>query len=231
MQQDFGRTLSLLRKERHISQRQASEELGISQALLSHYENGIREPGLQFVVRACDYYQVSADYLLGRTLDREGALLAAPGRSGRGGGRGRGKLAAESKKRLIGALSLLLDLLDRLESTALLQAAVSYLSASVYQLIGALSRVSPGEALPGELPEALFIAGAAELELQHCRYRYLTELDRCSSRRSPLPELSEASLLREYPTTAPYLLELTQETGRRTVDRTAEPGGRRRRDA
>ena len=87
MQQDFGRTLSLLRKERHISQRQASEELGISQALLSHYENGIREPGLQFVVRACDYYQVSADYLLGRTLDREGALLAAPGRSGRGGGR------------------------------------------------------------------------------------------------------------------------------------------------
>ena len=42
----------------------------MSQALLSHYENGIREPGLTFVVKACDYYQVSADYLLGRTNDR-----------------------------------------------------------------------------------------------------------------------------------------------------------------
>lgn len=37
------------------------KDLGISQALLSHYENGIREPGLAFVVKACDYYGVSAD--------------------------------------------------------------------------------------------------------------------------------------------------------------------------
>ena len=64
---DFSRTLSLLRQERGISQRKAASQLGISQALLSHYENGIREPGLAFVVKACDYYRVSADYLLGRT--------------------------------------------------------------------------------------------------------------------------------------------------------------------
>ena len=52
--------------------RQAAQALEVSQALLSHYENGIREPGLAFVVRACDYYQVSADYLLGRRVEREG---------------------------------------------------------------------------------------------------------------------------------------------------------------
>ena len=52
-------------------------QLGISQALLSHYENGIREPGLLFVVKACDYYHVSADYLLGRTLSRDGAIIVA----------------------------------------------------------------------------------------------------------------------------------------------------------
>ena len=47
---EFSRTLSLLRQERGVSQRTAAGDLGISQALLSHYENGIREPGLAFVV-------------------------------------------------------------------------------------------------------------------------------------------------------------------------------------
>ena len=74
---EFSRTLSLLRQERGVSQRTAAGDLGISQALLSHYENGIREPGLAFVVRACDYYQVSADYLLGLTLSRDGAIIVA----------------------------------------------------------------------------------------------------------------------------------------------------------
>ena len=69
MSSEFSRTLSLLRQEKGVSQRAAAGELGISQALLSHYENGIREPGLNFVARACDYYHVSADYLLGITDD------------------------------------------------------------------------------------------------------------------------------------------------------------------
>ena len=77
MATDFSRTLSLLRQEKGVSQRKAAAELGISQALLSHYENGIREPGLAFVTRACDYYHVSADYLLGRTLSRDGSIIDA----------------------------------------------------------------------------------------------------------------------------------------------------------
>ena len=72
---DFSRTLSLLRQEKGISQRQAAKALGISQALLSHYENGAREPGLVFVVKACDFYNVSADFLLGRTLSRDGTTI------------------------------------------------------------------------------------------------------------------------------------------------------------
>ena len=78
MATDFSRTLSLLRQEKGISQRKAAGEMGISQALLSHYENGIREPGLAFVVKACDYYHVSADYLLGRTLSRRPARPRIP---------------------------------------------------------------------------------------------------------------------------------------------------------
>ena len=67
MNRSFSETLSLLRREKNISQRQAARELGISQALLSHYETGSREPGLKFVCRACDYYGVTADYLLCRS--------------------------------------------------------------------------------------------------------------------------------------------------------------------
>ena len=63
----FSQVMSALRHARGLSQRTAAADLGISQALLSHYENGAREPGLSFVMKACDYYGVSADYMLGRT--------------------------------------------------------------------------------------------------------------------------------------------------------------------
>ena len=76
MDRSFPQTLSALRREKKISQRAAAAELGISQALLSHYENGAREPGLGFVCRACEFYGVSADYLLGRS-DRPNAALSA----------------------------------------------------------------------------------------------------------------------------------------------------------
>ena len=77
MDRSFPEILSALRREKNINQRTAAAELGISQALLSHYENGAREPGLNFVCRACDYYGVSADYLLGRSELPDAASNAA----------------------------------------------------------------------------------------------------------------------------------------------------------
>ena len=67
----FPRIMTLLRKERGVSQKQVAADLHISQALLSHYEKGIRECGLDFVVHAADYYGVSCDYLLGRTPEKK----------------------------------------------------------------------------------------------------------------------------------------------------------------
>ena len=72
MKSSFAKLLSQLRRESGFSQRQAASDLGVSQALLSHYENGAREPKLEFVVKVCSYYGVSADYILGRTDDRGG---------------------------------------------------------------------------------------------------------------------------------------------------------------
>ena len=73
MNTDFPRILTLLRKEKGISQKNAAAQLGVSQALLSHYEKGIRECGLDFLVRCADFYQVSCDYLLGRSPERTGS--------------------------------------------------------------------------------------------------------------------------------------------------------------
>lgn len=70
MNKDFSRIITLLRKEKKLSQKQVSSDLGISQALLSHYEKGIRECGLEFLIKIADYYDVSCDYLLGRTPQR-----------------------------------------------------------------------------------------------------------------------------------------------------------------
>ena len=53
MNDAFPRIITLLRKERGLSQKKAAEELQVSQALLSHYEKGIRECGLEFVVKNC----------------------------------------------------------------------------------------------------------------------------------------------------------------------------------
>ncbi len=65
----FSDRLTAQRKLKGVSQKDAAADLGISQALLSHYENGIREPGLQFLVKAADYYNVSCDYLLGHAAN------------------------------------------------------------------------------------------------------------------------------------------------------------------
>ena len=70
MKSKFSVKLGKLRREKGLSQRQAAAELGISQALLSHYETDAREPKLDFVIKACDYYSVTADYILGRLDER-----------------------------------------------------------------------------------------------------------------------------------------------------------------
>ncbi|MCR4616526.1 MAG: helix-turn-helix transcriptional regulator [Clostridiales bacterium] len=72
MDSSFAQRLSALRKERKMSQKETAAALGISQALLSHYEKGIRECGLGFVIKASEFYGVTCDYLLGRNMSRHG---------------------------------------------------------------------------------------------------------------------------------------------------------------
>lgn len=70
MNSSISQRLVKLRKEKDLSQKDAAEALGVSQALLSHYEKGIRECGLDFLCRASVFYDVSTDYLLGLSETR-----------------------------------------------------------------------------------------------------------------------------------------------------------------
>lgn len=70
----FSNRITSLRKERGLSQKEVAMSLGVSQALLSHYEKGVRECGLDFVIKCADYFGVTTDYLLGKDNSKYGML-------------------------------------------------------------------------------------------------------------------------------------------------------------
>ncbi len=75
----FSNRITTLRKERNLSQKEVAMSLGVSQALLSHYEKGVRECGLDFVLKCAEYYGVTTDYLLGKDDSRFGVYQALIG--------------------------------------------------------------------------------------------------------------------------------------------------------
>lgn len=56
-----------LREDSDLTQKQISEYLMCDQSLYSKYERGEREIPLALIVRLAYYYDVSVDYLVGRT--------------------------------------------------------------------------------------------------------------------------------------------------------------------
>ncbi|NLN81798.1 MAG: helix-turn-helix transcriptional regulator [Clostridiales bacterium] len=151
----FPRILTLLRKERGISQKKASQELHISQALLSHYEKGIRECGLEFVVRVANYYHVSCDYLLGRTPDKSGAMIAVDeipeNDPSVKENQFRGSvLPTLNKKLIINSLHILFDLLQRCNNKALTAEASAAIMLTVYSVFRQIYSAN------SKNPEALF---------------------------------------------------------------------------
>ena len=63
--------LKELRIERHISQVKLAMDLGMIQNSISRYENGAREADYKTLILFADYFNVSIDYLLGRTDNPE----------------------------------------------------------------------------------------------------------------------------------------------------------------
>lgn len=217
---EFSRTLSLLRQEKKVSQRTAAQALGISQALLSHYENGVREPGLAFVVKACDYYGVSADFLLGRTLTRDGMVIAAEelydisdekNTSIKGG-----VLALLSKKLLVNSIGVLFGLLGKTGSREAIQAAAGYLSTAVYTVYRRLYDANPDNnpdffsVSPGH-----FRAGLHEADMKCCEAELSDALAAHAKAKGTWPEMTNDALARDYPVLYQSILQVVHTTGER----------------
>ena len=59
--------LKEIRKKKGISQLKLAMDLNTNQNTISRYETGEREPGINELIKIADYFNVSIDYLVGRT--------------------------------------------------------------------------------------------------------------------------------------------------------------------
>ncbi|MDO5547042.1 MAG: helix-turn-helix transcriptional regulator [Eubacteriales bacterium] len=213
MASDFSRTLALLRREKRISQRTAAGDLQVSQALLSHYENGLREPGLAFVVRAADYFGVSCDYLLGRSLSRDGNRFSEPTASGE---KTESDPLAEMYKKLIAdSSSLLLEAASRSGSAQLVQEISTYLSAATYKLFRYLYQAdgtNPDEAFKTK-PQSFDALCDALMKLSELRIQCAAAGGGTlglKEEEAQMPTLSLGSLNEQFPQEAQSLLTILQ---------------------
>lgn len=63
----LGKRIKHLREKNNYSQKRVADALGISNVQLSRYESGDRKPDPDTIVAIAKYYDVSTDYLLGKT--------------------------------------------------------------------------------------------------------------------------------------------------------------------
>jgi transcriptional regulator with XRE-family HTH domain len=63
----LGERLQLLRKNRNLSQKELAVHLKYTVSTISNYESDTHFPDLNTLCKLADYYDVSTDYLLGRT--------------------------------------------------------------------------------------------------------------------------------------------------------------------
>ena len=147
MNAEFPRLITLLRKEKGISQKQAAAEFGISQALLSHYEKGIRECGLDFLVKCAKFYGVSCDYLLGVSPERNGRQLTVEDIPEADSAKDvifKGNIMPILHKKLISnSLSIVYDLVGKSESKQLNNEISNYLMMAVYRCFRLLYSANP----------------------------------------------------------------------------------------
>lgn len=226
MNTDFPRVLTLLRKEKGITQKEAAKALDISQALLSHYEKGIRECGLDFLVKCAGYYGASCDYLLGLSPDRNGATISVddipePEMVGKENTFRGSVLPTLSKKLIANSLNILFDLLQKSANTALVTEVSSFLMLAVYRMFRVLHASYPKN------QESMFTVGAslaqgyagAAMEVCEAKAAALAggeKVDDLTPIKDPACfAMTSQSLSETYPLFASSLLNLIQNSEQR----------------
>lgn len=63
----FSERLKQLRISNDLTLKDVASKIGMSLMAYAHYEHGDREPSLETLKKLCDLFDVSADYLIGRS--------------------------------------------------------------------------------------------------------------------------------------------------------------------
>ena len=137
-----------LRIDADKTQAEIAEVLSCKREVYRRYEKGIRECGLDFVVRTADFYNVSCDYLLGRSPERTGAQLTvedipeadAQGKENTLKG---SILPTLNKKLIFNTLNIVFDMLQNVNDKTLTSEISSFLNLAVYRSFRVLYGMNP----------------------------------------------------------------------------------------
>ena len=69
--QYFGERLRDLRHEKHMTHKQLADKLDLVKGTISAYEQGKKYPSIEVLIKLCNVFQISADYLLGLSDDMQ----------------------------------------------------------------------------------------------------------------------------------------------------------------
>lgn len=75
---NLGKRIKYLRESQDLSQKEFAQILGVQNSTLCQYENGTRIPGDDIKVKIADYFNVSMDYLYGRTETQSKLIPSIP---------------------------------------------------------------------------------------------------------------------------------------------------------
>jgi transcriptional regulator with XRE-family HTH domain len=67
---EFGERLRELRKEKKLTSKQLGEKFKLAESTISGYETGARKPDIELVKAFANFFEVTTDYLLGESNDR-----------------------------------------------------------------------------------------------------------------------------------------------------------------
>ena len=66
---NFGEHLKSLRKDKKVTQKEVAKAIGATERNYQHYEANTKRPGFDNLIALADYFDVSLDYLVGRSDD------------------------------------------------------------------------------------------------------------------------------------------------------------------
>ena len=203
--------------------------MGISQALLSHYEKGIRGCSLEFVLKVADYYDVSCDYLLGRTAQRNGATISLNEIPDDQDGEDRpvsisALLPTLNKKLLTNSLNIIYSILENVGNKGLTNEVSAYLMLSVYKVYRSIYSANDKNpdsffAIPEHLCKYLIDSSQniAEGSINAILNGQKLHKNEIPVSEEKLPVLSPDELSKNYPKSAAGLYNLVQNVENKIV--------------